>query len=206
MASVDDRQLGIARLYARAMLQVAEEQGQADDLLEEITGLAAHAAADPDFLGFLASPLIDEAARRDALERLFRGRASDLLVDSLQVIHRKGRLGLLAAIAEAYRQAHRDLRGEVDVYVTSAVALGEEERKRLQEAADRFTGRRACLVETVDPGILGGLVIRVADDKIDASVANRVAKVAQALTARASEEILSGKTYFLEPGTDEVGT
>nr|MDP9122938.1 F0F1 ATP synthase subunit delta [Acidobacteriota bacterium] len=107
---VDERELGVGRVYARAILDLAESQGAAESLLGELTDLAAYAAGNPEFESFLTSPLIEDGARVDVLEKIFRGRASDLLVDALQVVNRKGRIGLLRAIAQAYRQEYRALR------------------------------------------------------------------------------------------------
>jgi F-type H+-transporting ATPase subunit delta len=198
MARVDDRELGVGRLYAEAMLGIAEEQGRGDALLEELADLVGYLDRNPQLGDFLASPLVDEHARARVIEELLRGRASDLLVDSLQVIHRKGRLGLLRAVAEAYRRAHRDLRGWVDVNVRSAVPLGEPLRTRLEGALAASTGKKPILAERVDPALIGGMVIEVEGRKIDASVASRLRDLSEALLARASQEIHRGSGYVAE--------
>src|SRR5262249_18710496 len=117
---------------------------------------------------------------------VFRRRASDLLVDSLEVINRKGRLGLLPAIVAAYRGEYRELRGLVDARVTTAVPLTEEQRTELAAALGKLTGKRPELIERVDPAILGGLVVEVAGEKIDSSLATRLRDVAEALAQRAA--------------------
>src|SRR4030095_7952811 len=142
MAKVDNRDLAVGRLYAEAMLDLAEEQGQSDALLEELKDLAGSLDQSPKLEHFLASPLVDEEGRARVIEDLFRGRASDLLVDSLQVINRKGALGQIRAIAEAYRAAHRDLRGWVDVKVRTAVPLSDALRARLADSIAAFTGKK----------------------------------------------------------------
>src|SRR5215210_2246494 len=115
MKSVDDRNLGLGRLYAQALLELADEQGNADELLEELTELARYLESHPDLVELFGSPLVEADTRAATIEKLFRGRASDLLVDALQVINRKGRLGSLRAIAEAYRQEPRDRRGQEEL-------------------------------------------------------------------------------------------
>jgi F-type H+-transporting ATPase subunit delta len=129
---------------------------------------------------------------------LFRGQASDLLLDSLQVINRKGRLGQLRAIAESYRIALRDLRGWVDVHVRTAVPLDAAQRTRLQDVLAASTGKKPTLVERLDPSLLGGMVVEVAGKKFDASVASRLHDLSEALLARASREIHSGTAYVAE--------
>jgi len=198
MAKVDNRDLAVGRLYAEAMLALAEEQGQSDALLEELKDLAGSLDQSPKLEHFLASPLVDEEGRARVIEELFRGRASDLLVDSLQVINRKGRLGQLRAIAESYRRAHRDLRGWVDVHVRTAVPLTGALRARLEGSISGFTGRKPALFEKVDPALIGGMVVEVEGKKIDASVASRLRDLSEALLARATREIQSGRAYVAE--------
>ena len=123
MANVDERDREVGRLYAEAMLHVAEEKGESEALLEELDGLVAYMDGHPELERFLGSPLIEEGPHGQVIEKAFRGKASDLLVDSLLVVNRKGRLASVRAIAVAYRAALRDLRGWVDVRVRTAVPL-----------------------------------------------------------------------------------
>ena len=198
MARVEERRFALARVYAEAMLDVAEEQGAAEEVLAELEELRRYAESHDDFTAFLTSPTVDEEARRGVLERLLRGRASDLLVDALQVVNRKGRLGLLPTIAAAYAAALDELRGRIEVAVASALALDDDQRRRLVSALGRYTGKQARLREAVEPKLLGGLVLRIGDHKIDNSVASRLHALAEALSARASAEIWSGRDYASE--------
>jgi F-type H+-transporting ATPase subunit delta len=191
MASIDQRLMGLARVYARAILALAVAQGEAEALLEELAALGRLVAREPAFADFLASPLVDVEDRRETLERVFRGRASDLLVDTLQVLNRKRRLGFLPAIAHVYRAELRQRQGLVDVKVRTAAPLPEPLRDRLRAALVRFTGgRRPELEETVDPALLGGIVVEVDGKKVDASLAARLRELGAALAQRASQEIL----------------
>ena len=192
MANVDSREAGVARVYARAMLDLAAAQGQADDLLAELAALGDAVSGNPELAAFLASPLVSGAARAEVLEKVFRRRASDLLVDSLEVINRKGRLGLLPAIVEAYRGEYRELRGLVDALVVSAVPLSKAQGAKLAAAVATLTGKQPELIERVDPAILGGLVVEVAGEKIDSSLAARLHDVDAALEQRAALELHRG--------------
>jgi F-type H+-transporting ATPase subunit delta len=199
MASIDEREREVGRLYAEAILHVAEEQGQAEELLEELNGLVEYLDKNPEFEQFLASPLIEEEPHAQVIEDAFRGKASDLLVDSLLVVNRKGRLSAVRAIAVAYRAALRDLRGWMDVHVRTAVPLTDALRARLTDALAATTSRKPSLVEHVDPAVIGGLVLQIEGRKIDASLASRLHHLSEALLARASREIHSGKAYVAEP-------
>jgi F-type H+-transporting ATPase subunit delta len=198
MAKIDDRDLAVGRLYAEAMLGLAEERGQSDALLDELKELVEFLDQNPKVEHFLASQMVDEEGRARVLDDLLRGQASDLLLDSLQVINRKGRLGQLRAIAESYRIALRDLRGWVDVHVRTAVPLDDAQRTRLQDVLAASTGRKPTLFERTDPSLIGGIVVEVAGKKFDASVASRLHDLSEALLARASREIHSGTAYVAE--------
>jgi F-type H+-transporting ATPase subunit delta len=188
----DGGDLGVPRVYAKAMLDLAVAAGSEEELLGELTGLAGLVAEDPELASFLASPLIEEQPRAAAIEKIFRGRASDLLVDALEVINHKGRLALLPAIAGAYRGELRRLRGLVDVRVTTAVPLSPALRASLAEALARFTGKKPELVENVDPAILGGLVVEVGGEKIDSSLSNQLHDAGVMLAQRAAQELHRG--------------
>jgi F-type H+-transporting ATPase subunit delta len=190
--SFDDRQTAVARVYADALLGLAERRGEADELRDELAAVAAEVERDDALRAFLVTPLVDAEARAASLERIFRGRASDLLVDGLQVLNRKGRLGLVPAIAAVYARAHNQLRGRIEVAVTSAVPLDDEQRAAVAAAVARRSGRRALLQETVDPALVGGMVIQIGDQKADASVASRLHALSDALLDRASREIQAG--------------
>jgi len=198
MASVDERSLALGRVYALAILALAEPQGQGEAVLEELAGLAGLLASDAELALFFASPLIEEEAREEVIEKTLRGRASDLLVDALQVINRKGRLGQLRAIAEAYRLEYRGLHGMVDARVRTAVPLSPELRERLRAAVARFTGKQPDLTEKVEPSLLGGMIVEVAGKKIDTSVSSRLSQLGAAFDRRASQEIQRGSSALGE--------
>jgi F-type H+-transporting ATPase subunit delta len=191
----NDRELSIAGIYSKAMLDLAEQQGEADSLLEELQGLVEYLGRNPELERFLASPLVEDEDRGKVLEKAFRGKTSDLLLDSLQVVNRKGRLSLLRAIVEGYLTEHRKLRGMVEARVRTAVPLSEALRARVRESVARHTGRQPILIEKVDPALIGGIVIEVGDEKIDGSVSHKLSELGKALELRASQEIVRSRAY-----------
>ncbi len=189
MAKADDKQIAVAQVYSRAMHDLAVSRDEADALAEELEQLAAYLEEHADLATFFASPLIDPDDRAKSLERLFRGKASDLLVDSLQVINRKGRLGLLGAVAETYHLLHQEHLGRVDVHVSTAVELTQTTRARLESVLEQYSGRQPQLIEQVDPSLIGGIVLKIDDQKIDASVIHQIGRLRRALRERSEHEI-----------------
>ena len=192
MSTADSNVESVARVYGDVLLELAQEQGAADSLLEELTDLGAYLSTDAGFEKFLTSPDVDISRRAALIEKAMRGRASDLFVDAMQVINRKGRMDIIRAVIEAYRLAHEALRNQVDVHVTTAVPLNDELRGLLAEAATLYTGKEAKLVESVDEDVLGGLVMRVGDTKLDSSLLGRLRRVRESLARRGTREIVGG--------------
>lgn len=189
MSRVDEGSLAVGRVWARSLLQLASAEGREEEVLAELAAVAGAVTADENTVDFFASPLVDPESRRNALEGAFRGQLSELVVDTLQVMNRKGRLGLVTAVAEAYREELDAAAGRVEARVVSAVPLSESTRASLAAAASRWTGKAVRMREEVDPGILGGLILEVGDQKIDTSVANAVDSVRDDLLARTETEM-----------------
>jgi F-type H+-transporting ATPase subunit delta len=196
VARLDEQELAVAGVYARSLLALAADRAEGEAMELELADLAALLEANPELASYLSSPLVDDEARAATLERAFRGRASELVVNMLQVMNGKGRLRLVPALAEALRLENEHRRGEVDVEVTTAVGLSDDMRRRIAVSASRYAGRTARLVEKVDPRLLGGLVLKIGDRKIDGSLARQIHAAREGLFERASQELHGEKSYF----------
>lgn len=193
MASSDDKRRAIARVYAQALLDLAVAAKRSDQVLGELEGLAGLVRSDADLAAFLDSPLIEEKDRRASLEKIFRGRLDDLLTDTLQVLHRKGRLGLVPELAAVFRELNQERLGRVDVHVATPVALEAKLREELLRVLREMTGREPVLEEVVEPELLGGLVLRIGDRKIDGSVRREINILRERLHERAAHQILQAR-------------
>jgi F-type H+-transporting ATPase subunit delta len=195
MAKFDDKEMAIARVYAQAILELTPADAR-DSLLEELDGLVAVVRAQPEFAGFLASPMVDQEARRSVIEKALQGVISDLLLDSLQIMNRKSRLPLLPAVAEAYRQEYDRARGVVAVRVRTAVGLDDAQRNELTARLKEVTKKTPAIEEIVDPSIVGGMIVQIGDLLLDGSVARQLEVAGRKIQERASKEIRSNKSYW----------
>lgn len=193
MAASQDKERSLARIYAEAMLAAAA--GAEPAFVDDLDALVGLLDRDPAFEAVLANPLIDAAGKRKLIEKALRGKLGDTLVDGLQVMRRKGRLGLLRELARAVHEIWLERQGKVEVRVTSAVPLTPALREDLIRAAAQRIGKQPVLVERVDPKLLGGLVVRARDGKFDSSVARTLGRIEAELLERASYELLSGKSH-----------
>ncbi len=165
-----DRAAGVARQYAEAIHGLAAPAGQAEAVLEELRAVADLLAGQPELGEMLASPIVPEARKLAVIERIFTDRLSELAFDALRVIARRGRMGILPAIVRALAQQLNRQQGAFDVEVTTAVPLDEATRWHVLERVRGMVAGEPILHERVDGAILGGLIIRVGDRVLDASV------------------------------------
>jgi F-type H+-transporting ATPase subunit delta len=165
-------------------------------ILGELAELTAGMEREESLRNLLTSAAIDDDERGRVMEKAFRGRISDLLLDALLVMNTKGRSPIIPVIHERFRLALARTRGEVDVQVTTACPLNRRLRNRLLEVLGQVTGKKPMLVETVDESLLGGLVVQIGDQKLNSSVARRLELLRESFRSRASREIHAGKEYF----------
>ncbi len=196
MAGNQAEERSLARVWSDAVFSLAASRGVEDDVLEEWRGLVELLDRHKGLEAVLASPLVKTEEKRQLIEKGFRGKASDLFVDTLQVLRSKGRLGLVRFVALAFHDTWMASKNQVEVRVTSAVPLSPELRQSLVAAAGKFAGREAQLVEKVDPRLLGGLVVRVGDDKFDDSVARELELLLGSFAARGSRELPRLQEYI----------
>ncbi len=201
MRKVDDKALALARVYADSMLTLAKAERQEESLLEELRDLGNYLEENEGFARFLLSPMVDDDPRRESIEKIFRGNASDVLVNALQVMNDKNRLEILPAVVEAYRLAFEDDKGQIDVHVKSAVALTDDQRTRLKEVIKDRIELEAVLFEEVDDNLIGGMVVFVGDQKLDVTVSRQLRQLHHSFRERATQEIHDRHdSYFVESG------
>ena len=198
----NEQEIAVARIYARSAFALAEEQAATESLRTELEELVKQLDQQPALERFLSSPLVEIGERRQMLDRLFEGHMSKVLLDTLQVMNKKGRSELVRALAEAYRQEFEDRTGRVTASVRTAVALTEDLRQQLLDATTRFTGREASLKESVDESLIGGMILLVGDRKIDTSVAKELRQLETQFLDRASRESQNDEAYFVESSSE----
>jgi F-type H+-transporting ATPase subunit delta len=198
MAELDETMLAVAEVYARALFELARERDREESIARQLGELAGLLDRDAQFAAFVTSDAIDGESRGRSLERMFRGRLEDTLLDTLLVMNEKGRLGLLKGLHERFEHVLHTGHNEVEVTVTSAVPLEKRERKTLLDEFRQMTGKEVVLREQVSESVLGGIVVQIGDRLMDASLATRLKGLRRNLLARAGTEIHGGKEYFTD--------
>lgn len=164
----------LARVYAEALLSLAQAEGKADDVGDELRTVAVDVIGkSPAVAAYLDSPAFTAAAKMPILGAAF-GSASDLFKKFLHVLTQNNRLGLMRDIHAAY-QAIRDRQaGRVRVLVRSAAALTDQQTGELKATLAGRLNKEPILNVRVEPELLGGLIVQVGDRVYDSSVRTRL--------------------------------
>ena len=165
----------VAYRYARSLMELAASDGRLEAALEDMQLVSATIRENHDLMVLLKSPVVKADAKTKILDRIFAGKIGTITAKFIGILVRKGREALLPEIAEAFTLLYRVERNIVVAEVRSAVPLSETARRQVQEMAEKnHPGKTIEISETVDPDLIGGLVIRIGDDQYDGSVARRL--------------------------------
>ena len=187
----------VARVYAEALLNAADKQGQSDQVLESLESLTRDLfPAEPQFEAFLSSSAVGRERKAHVIDKVFEGKSSQVFVDFLKVLNQHERLELLRPILAAAKELRDERAKRVRVQVRSAVPLADAETNRLVEQLRAALKLEPVLQTEVDENLLGGVVVKVGDWLYDASVRARLDSIRNQLIERSSHEIQSGRDRF----------
>ena len=163
----------IATVYARSLFEVAKEKGTLDEVREQLGQIADALNADRELQVFFFSPYFSTEEKKDGLRKVIDG-ADPAVLNFLELLVEKHRTPALFRIRREYDVLWEHENKLLPVTITSAVELDEEIARRIGDQIGRQTGQRVELTQTVDPDIIGGLVLRVGNSILDASIRNRL--------------------------------
>lgn len=163
----------IAQVYARALFEVAKEQSKLDVVREQLGQFADALNENADLRVFFFSPYFSTEEKKDGLHRALDG-ADPAIINFLETLLERHRMPVIFRIRDTFGQLWDEENKLLPVEVTSAVALDEATVKSIGDRIGEQTGQRVELTSTVDPGILGGIVLRVGNSILDASIKHRL--------------------------------
>ena len=163
----------IAEVYARALFEVASERDALDEVHEQLGQFADALEEDRNLMQFFFSPYFSGEEKKSALVRAIEG-ANPAFMNFLEALVERHRMPVIFRIRDRFHQMWEEERKLLPVEVTSAVSLDKAIVQRIGEQVGEQTGRRVELSSRVDPDILGGIVLRVGNFILDASIVNRL--------------------------------
>ena len=163
----------IGRVYARSLFEVARDQDKLDDVRDQLGEFADAVENDRALTTFFFSPYFSTDEKKDGLHKAVSG-AEPILMNFLELLLEKHRMPAIHRIRREYDGLWREERKLLPVHVTSAVELDEEIVRSLGDRISQKTGRQVDLTAKVEPEIIGGIVLRVGNSILDASIRNRL--------------------------------
>jgi F-type H+-transporting ATPase subunit delta len=163
----------IAQVYARALFEVATEQDALDTIQEQLNAFADAMNENRQLAAFFFSPYFSATEKKEGLVRTVTD-AHPAFENFLQALIERHRMPAIFRIRTEYDALWDEARKLLAVQITSAIALGEDEVKSLGERIGKQVDRDVQVSADVDPDILGGVVLRVGNVILDASIRNRL--------------------------------
>lgn len=173
----------LPQVYAKALLDLTFQKGVAQEVLAELRTFREVLAQNEDFRTFLHTPHIRQEVKKGVVDRVFGGQLSDITLNFIRVVIDKRRQLYLSRIIEAFEEGYHVRMDELVVRVRSAVALQASQRSKLLAVLKDKFKKEIHLEEGVDERLLGGLVLRVGDARIDGSLRTRLQAVGSRLAA-----------------------
>ncbi|MBI1393275.1 MAG: F0F1 ATP synthase subunit delta [Alphaproteobacteria bacterium] len=161
--------------YADAIFDLAVEQGAVEVVEDDFRSLKSMVAGGGDFRGFLKSPVYDAEDKAAAIAAVAeRAGLSQLTSNFLKLVARNRRLFALEEMVAAFFARLSDYRGEVAAEAISAAPLNDDQAKRLRGEIERYVGKAVNLSTSVDPDLLGGIVVKVGSTMVDSSLRSKL--------------------------------
>jgi F-type H+-transporting ATPase subunit delta len=169
-------------VYGEALFEAASDAGAGARVQEDLAALGGALGSSRELVRVLVNPAFPDAGKKRILAGLAR-EAHPLTQNALQLLVDRGRISSLPDVIDAYGDRFGAAERHLEVELTTAIAIDDEQAEGLRARLAESTGRGVSLTRRVDPAILGGIVLRVRDLLIDASVRGRLEKLRLSLRA-----------------------
>ncbi len=171
------------RIYAEALLEAAKDKDATARVREEFDALIAAVEASVELVELLRNPQIEPASKRDTLATVLAG-ANEVFRNFVRLVAEKDRIGELREIHAEWERLLAAEERVIEVEVTTAVELSDDEATTLVRKIEEAAGRRVDATRHVDPDLIGGLVLQAGSVRVDGSVRGRLESLRQELLAR----------------------
>jgi len=176
------KNLAIARRYAKALLLIGKEDGNAEAYREELAGVASLISASDELEQAICNPLYDAAGRKKVLETIItKVGVSAVMKSFLLLLFDKGRIGLVSSISDFYEKLADELKGVARASLVSATELSSEAVDKIRASLSKRTGKDIVLEIEQDPSLIGGIVTRIGDLVLDGSIKTQLLNMRESL-------------------------
>ena len=164
------------RMYARALFEAAQEAGRVDAVSADLAALAQAMEDVPELRAFLRNPQVEPTGKAAVLEQIAAG-ADELVLNFVRLAAEKGRAGELAEVSQELEVLVARAQNRLSVELTTSYELSDEEAKSIVATIEKASGRTIEATRTVDPSIIGGIVLQIGSHLADGSVRGRLERL-----------------------------
>ena len=163
----------VARTYARALFEAAKDKGRIEPVRDELTTFVAAVEEVPELKSLIRNPELDPRTKAAALDAVLEG-ADELIRNFVRVVTEKGRAAQLDEIAREYEALVAAEEQILSVELTTAYELSDDEAAAIVQQIEQGSGQRVEAARTVDPDLIGGLILKAGSLEVDSSVRGRL--------------------------------
>ena len=164
-------------LYADAYLALITAEGSGNEVIDELFRVSRTIEGNDELRDALGDPRIEASRRAQIVQDLLDGKAHALTISLVSTAVTNGRIRELPAIVDRLLERNASSGDKVIAQVRSAVALSDDQKRRLADALSKKTGKQIEVVVDIDPTVMGGLVTQIGDTVIDGSVRHRLSQL-----------------------------
>lgn len=164
------------RMYARALFEAAHERGRLEAVSADFAALAAMLEDVPELQAFLHNPQIEPAGKAEVLDQIAAG-ADELVRNFVRLVAEKGRGGELAEMNAELETLVARSQNRLAVELTTSYELSDQEAGSIVAAIEEASGRTVEATRSVDPSLIGGLVLQIGSHRADGSVRGRLERL-----------------------------
>jgi F-type H+-transporting ATPase subunit delta len=168
-------ELRVASRYVKSLLGLAVEQGQLEAVHQDMLLFSKVCHESRDFGLMLKSPVIRHETKSEILKKIFNGKVNPLTLAIIEIVTRKNREPLLAAIADEFHNAYNEERGIGQASVTTTFPMDKDLRAEIETIVKKLSNKKTVEIdEKIDHDLIGGFVLNVGDQQIDASIRSKL--------------------------------
>lgn len=170
-----------ASRYAKAMLEISTEKGNADAINNDMIFISQSVAQSEELKTFLSNPIINGNTKLGAVSEIF-GSVSGETKELFNLLMQNKRFAILEAIASKYQEMYDEQRGLEKAVVTTAIPMDAALEERILAKIKETSTKTVVITNVVDPSILGGFILRIGDRQYNASIAHQLQVLKRELT------------------------
>jgi len=164
----------VARRYAFALLQMAEEQGSLNKVVEDVQLINNTLQDSRDLVLMLKSPIVKPGDKKEVMHKLFSSKLDELTIRFIDLLIKKNREKLIDQVFAAFREEYNKHQGILEVQVNTSAGLDKKQIKSLKKSLHERTGKKIELEIAVDKSLIGGMAVRIDDTVVDGTIKHKI--------------------------------